>query len=124
MITNNITLILYITGGITALPLLVFVAPRLMFKALQITSPSGDLHGLIERHWGMSIFITGLLLLWSAYDPAIRTSVLTCVALNKAAFVGVMVMNRKVEQVWNFAPAIIFDTACVAIYLLYLTGLA
>jgi len=92
MITNNISLILHVTGIITSSMLLIFISPRLVFeKVLRVKVSYGGLPELIERHWGMAIFITGLLLIWSGCDPAIRKPVLTCVALNDAACVVVYV---------------------------------
>jgi hypothetical protein len=125
MITNNISLILYVTGIITASMLLVFISPRLVFeKMLRVKVSYGDLPELLERHWGMAIFITGLLLIWSGCDPAIRKPVLTCVALNKAVFVGTLLLNYKKEYVRNLALMIAFDAVCVIVYVIYLMGCA
>jgi hypothetical protein len=124
MITGNITLILYATGIITCSMLLLFIAPRLvMEKMLRLKADEG-VAGLIERHWGMAIFITGLLLIWAGYDPAIRTPVIACVALNKASFVGLMLFNYKKGYVNNFALIMAFDTACVVAFAVYLLGWA
>lgn len=125
MITNNISLILYITGMVTASMLTVFISPRLVFeKILRVEIAYGGLPEIIERHWGMAIFVTGLLLIWAGCDPAIRKPVLTCVALNKAVFVGTLLMNYRKVPLKNLALMIAFDTACVIIFLAYLTGCA
>jgi hypothetical protein len=51
MITNNISLILYVTGIITASMLLVFISPRLVFeKILRVKVSYSDLPELLERH--------------------------------------------------------------------------
>ena len=124
MITENITMILYVTGAITCSMLLLFIAPKLvMEKMLRLKADEG-IAGLIERHWGMGIFITGLLLVWAGYNPAIRTPVIACVALNKATFVGMMLANYKKGYVNNFSLIMAFDTACVVAFVVYLLGWA
>lgn len=125
MITNNISLILYVTGICTMSMIFVFISPRLLFdKILRVRVAYGDLPETLERHWGMGIFITGLLLIWAGYDPAIRIPVLTCVGLNKAVFVGMMLFHYKKKYVRNMALIILFDAACVIMYAAYLLGWA
>jgi hypothetical protein len=124
MVTGNITLILYVTGIITCSMLLLFIAPRLvMEKMLRLKADEG-IAGLIEQHWGMGIFITGVLLIWAGYAPAIRVPVVACVALNKATFVGLMLTNYRKGYVNNFSLIMAFDTACVVAFALYLLGWA
>jgi hypothetical protein len=122
MITGNITLILYVTGIITCSMLLLFIAPKFVMQNLLRLKADEGLAGLIERHWGMGIFVTGLLLIWAGYDPALRTPVIACVALNKATFVGMMLANYKKGYMNNFSLIMAFDTACVFAFVLYLLG--
>lgn len=125
MITNNISLILYVTGIITTSMLLAFISPQLLFeKMLRVKVSRGGLPELLERHWGMGIFITGLLLIWAGCDPVIRNPVLACVGLNKGVFVGMMLFHYKKEYVRNMALIILFDAACVIIFATYLMGWA
>lgn len=124
MITGNITIILYVTGVITCGMLLLFLAPRLVMETMLRLKADEGIAGLIERHWGMGIFVTGLLLIWAGYDPALRTPVIACVALNKATFVGMMLANYRKGYVNNFALIMAFDTACVVAFALYLLGWA
>lgn len=125
MIANNISLILYVTGIITASMLMVYISPRLVFeKILRVEIAYGGLPEIIERHWGMAIFVTGLLLIWAGCDPAIRKPVLMCVSLNKAVFVGTLLLNYRKVPLKNLALMIAFDTVCVIIFLAYLMGCA
>jgi hypothetical protein len=124
MITSNISIILYVTGIITASMLLLFISPRLVMEKMFGLKSDGGAAELFERHWGMAIFITGLLLVWAGYDAAIRKPVLACVALNKAAFVCLVLFNYKKGYVRNFALTLAFDTACVIVFIVYLLGWA
>lgn len=124
MITGNITAILYVTGIITCSMLLLFFAPKLVMEKMLRLKADDGVAGLIERHWGMGIFVTGLLLVWAGYDPGIRTPVIACVALNKATFVGLMLAHYRKGYVNNFALILAFDTACVVAFAVYLLGWA
>jgi hypothetical protein len=124
MITGNITIILYVTGCITCTMLLLFISPRLVMEKMLRLKADDGVAGLIERHWGMAIFVTGILLIWAGYNPAIRTPVIACVALNKASFVCMMLFNYKKGYVKNFALTLAFDTACAVAFAVYLLGWA
>lgn len=122
MITSNITLILYLTGIITSSMLLLLFAPHFVFEKMFGLEAGSGISELIKRHWGFAIFITGMLLIWAGYDPAIRIPVLTCVALNKAVFVFLLLLNFKKGYLRNFALVFAFDVACIIIFGVYLLG--
>ena len=123
MITNNISLILYFTGIMTTSLLPLFILPQWGMEKIFGLKVEGDVGELIVRHWGMAIFVSGLLLIYAGYDAAVRTPVLFCVALNKAAFVLLILFNYK-KYIRNFALTIAFDAACVGIFVAYLMGWA
>jgi hypothetical protein len=124
MITQNINIILYITGGITACMIFQFIAPKLFLKkAMNITLQ--DEAGLFfAQHWGILVFLFGILLIFSAVYPEIRKSVLIAASVEKAAFVFMILLNIKKDFVRGMIPAAVFDTLCVVLYLIYLTGIA
>jgi hypothetical protein len=60
----------------------------------------------------------------AGHDPAIRTPVMACVALNKASFALQELFRYGKECARNFAPILAFDAACVAVFTAYLAGWA
>lgn len=124
MITENFTIILYITGIITSSLVGAVIAPRLVIEKIMHLKVGTGFDEILARHWAGTAFITGLLLIWAGYDPAIRIPVVTCVGLDKAIFVGMLFLNYKKDYVRRLALVCAFDTACVIVYLLYLMGWA
>ncbi len=124
MITANISLILYITGAITMTMIFQFFWPRLIIEKISGLKVEGDTAEFFERHWGMAVFITGLLLVLAGYDCVIRRPVLFCVGLNKAVFVCMLLVDYKKGLIKHFVPTVLFDALCVVIFVAYLMGWA
>lgn len=124
MITENISFICYCTGFFTSTMLFLFLFPQFVMGKLfrvKIESASAE---LIARHWGMAVFITGVLLMIAGYDEAARKPILFCVGLNKLAFIYLMLFNYGKEYGRNFAANFLFDILCVVLFGFYLMGWA
>jgi hypothetical protein len=124
MVSNNITPILYVTGLVTASMILQFISPRLVVEKILKLKVEGDTAELFERHWGILVFVTGVLIMYAGFDPAVRTPILAGAILEKALLVLLVLANYSKGFVRNFAMMISFDALCVVIYLLYLLGLS
>jgi len=122
MVTSHIGIILYVTGAITASMILQFLSPDLVvgkILKLKVEGPTAD---LFERHWGICIFATGLLLMYAGYDPAVRVPAVLCAGFEKAMFVVLVLANSGKGYIRNFALIIAFDTLCVVLFSIYLAG--
>lgn len=124
MVSENIALILYITGAITAGMILQFFFPRLVLEKILKLKIEGDVTDFYARHWGVLVFVTGALLCYAAYDPAVRTPVLAGAIIEKAALVLLVLANYKKGFLPKFALMAGFDALCVILYALYLLGWA
>lgn len=124
MITDNISLILYVTGAITAGMIIQFVFPRLVLEKILKLKVEGDVTDFYARHWGVLVFVTGALLCYAGFDPLVRTPILIGAIIEKAALVLLVLANYKKGFLRSFALMAGFDSLCVIAYLLYLLGLA
>ncbi len=120
MISNNIGLILYVTGAITAGMIIQLLFPRLVLEKILKLKIEGDVTDFYARHWGVLVFVTGALLCYAAYDPAVRTPVLIGAIIEKAALVLLVLANYKKGYLPKFAMMAGFDSLCVVLYVLYL----
>lgn len=119
---NSFFWILIVTGAITALVGLGALRPRQGLKdgfGGEVDDPAAL---LIIRHWNFLIGVTGVLLLYAAFHPEVRTIVLWIAIASKSAFAALVL-----AQVRTFAgkPAVIgaiADIVMVALYLLYLVA--
>ena len=121
-ITQHISTILYVTGAITALPILQFVIPQ-TFVQKMFQLDINDAAGLFfARHWGFVVFVLGGLLIYAGAEPSIRFPIVLAVLAEKLVLVVMILTNPQVRK--GMMITMIFDGACVLLYTLYLTGLA
>jgi hypothetical protein len=76
----------------------------------------------LTRHWGVLLFVIGSLIVYGAYDPSIRSPVLTAAAIEKLA-VGVLILAGRVPRTPAILTAAIADGIFAILYILYLAGL-
>ena len=85
-ITDNIFWILLVSGVITSSMLAAAVAPRLVFRQFFGTILDGPLGNAIMRNWGLVIGMSGLLLIYAAYDETVRTPIMLFSIVGKLFF--------------------------------------
>jgi hypothetical protein len=122
MLTAHIELILWITGLATAGALVLFLAPVPMMKLLFGQTPSDALSLLIVRHWGLLLFLVGVLLIYAAYDADIRVPTVIVASAEKTAF-ALSVFISPFHQRSTVLIMALADAGMVAMYLMYLAGL-
>ncbi|MGD1935590.1 MAG: hypothetical protein ACFB0Z_13995 [Candidatus Phaeomarinobacter sp.] len=90
VITDNIFWILIVSGVVTSTMLLAAVAPRAVFKQFFGSVLEGPLGNAVMRNWGLVIGMSGLLLIYAAYDETIRTPIMAFSIVGKLFFVGLV----------------------------------
>lgn len=121
MIHDNIQIILYVTGTITASMLLQFVAPARMLKVGNQLQVSDPIALFFARAAGLAIGLHGALLIWAAVDPALRIPVIAVVAIGKIGFIATVLLQPKSISK-GYVLTVVFDTACVLTYVAFLLG--
>lgn len=117
MIAEHIETILLVTGVITCLVIVGFLAPGVVLKHLfGEDRPSASVL-LLVRHWSLVIFLVGTLLVYAAYDPAVRSAAIAVATVEKFA-IGALVVasparNRRLGLVAGG------DAIMALIYLIY-----
>jgi hypothetical protein len=115
--------ILVVTGTITAVGgLAALLFPRwLLLAGFGIPSVDDSMMFFV-RHWGVLIFIVGALVVYGAYQPAVRAPVLTGAALEKF-FVGGLIFSAPVKPTAVMTIAAVSDGVFALLYVAYLAGL-
>ncbi len=85
-IADNIFWILLVSGVITSSMLVAVIAPRLVFQQFFGTVLDGPLGNAIMRNWGLVIGMSGLLLIYAAYDETVRTPIMLFSIIGKLFF--------------------------------------
>lgn len=85
-IAENIFLILFVSGVVTSSMLAAVVAPRAVFRQFFGAVLEGPLGNAIMRNWGLVIGMSGLLLIYAAYDETVRTPIMLFSIVGKLFF--------------------------------------
>jgi len=120
MLAAHIGAVLAVTGLITALPIILFVAPapglRLLFKV-----EFADRAGLfMARHWGLLAFTIGLLVVLAAGHPAVRGPVVLRARVEKPGRVALIGWQWSEPHTRGMRFTALFDGACSAVYAAWL----
>jgi len=83
----------------------------------------GPLAEVLVRNWGLLVGGVGLMLIYAAFNPAVRRLVVTVAIISKLAFIG---LNLAYGQMYlaKTAPSLVFDAIVVAVFALYLIAVA
>jgi hypothetical protein len=84
MLTSSIGLILIVSGAITALGgLIALLNPQFNLRSTYGIENPASIAVFLMRHWGVLTLDVGCLIVYSAYDPAIRVPVLAAAVAEK-----------------------------------------
>src|SRR5262249_59468071 len=121
MIGAHIDIILIVTGALTAVALLQFIAPVPMLRMIYGDAPTDEISLALARHWGLLIFLIGVLLIYAAFHPAVRNPATLLAALEKIAL-GVGVFGTSLRKHPVAALIAAGDSLIALVYVLYLVG--
>ena len=86
MIGTHIEIILIFTGATTAMALAQFIAPASVSRIIYGAAPTEVVGITLVRHWGILVFLVGVLLIYAAFHPAVREPVTVVAAVEKNRF--------------------------------------
>jgi hypothetical protein len=121
MIGAHIELILIVTGAVTAIALLQFIAPAPVLRMIYGEAPTDEVGLAVARHWGLLTFLIGALLIYAAFHPSVRDPVMVVAVIEKAAL-GVGIFGTSLRSHPAAASAAAADSIIAIIYVLYLAG--
>jgi hypothetical protein len=121
MIGAHIELILIVTGAVTAIALLQFIAPTPVLRMIYGEAPTDKVGLAVARHWGLLTFLIGALLIYVAFHPSVRGPVMVVAVIEKAAL-GIGIFGTSLRSHPAAASAAAADSLIALIYVLYLAG--
>jgi hypothetical protein len=121
VITSNIAAILILTGALTSVALLQFIAPAPVLRTIFGEAPTDEVGLAVARHWGLLTFLVGALLVYSAFHPSVRAPAMVIGVIEKAAL-GLGVFGSSLRMHPAAAAIAAGDSLIALIYVLYLAG--
>jgi hypothetical protein len=120
MLLDHFTAVLWVTGAVTVLPVLQFLAPRRVLALVYRIEILDEAGVFFARHWGLLAASIGGLLMFAAAHPEVRPAVVTAALVEKAGIVIAFVLARRQPFARGLRLAAGFDTACVLLYATWL----
>ena len=117
LINNNMKWIMLISGALTFTMIFAAITPHDLLNSMFGKDLNGPLAEIIVRNWGALIALIGGMLIYGAYNLAVRQLVLIVAVLSKLTFVTLVIINGFGEKL---IPAISFDVLLVIIFCIYL----
>lgn len=120
LIARHTKLIMLITGVLTCSMFYNVVAPQAaLLSMFGANLGDGALGEILTRSWGMLITLVGAMLIYGAFNTAVRPLVLVVAGLSKLLFVTLLVVLGGEFLPKTLTP-IIIDSLAVLLYLLCL----
>jgi hypothetical protein len=120
MLVEHFAAILWVTGAITATPVLQFLAPRQVLARMYRIELSDEAGLFFARHWGLIAASVGGLLMFAAAHAELRPAVVTAALVEKAGIVVAFALVRHRPFARGLRLAAVFDSVCVALYAAWL----
>ena len=115
-------MILTVSGLITALGgLIALLNPQFNLRSTYGVENTASITLFLIRHWGVLILAVGCLIVYSAYDPAIRVPVLVAASAEKFA-IGLLVFFGPVMRTKGMTVTAIVDGIFAILYVVYLVS--
>jgi hypothetical protein len=120
LIARHTKLIMLVTGALTCTMFYNVVAPQAALQSMfGATLADGALGEILTRSWGALITLVGAMLIYGAFNTAVRPLVLVVAGVSKLLFVALLVLLGGEFLPKTLTP-IIFDSLAVLLYLLCL----
>ena len=119
-VTAHIKWIMLISGALTCTMVYAAVAPQAALRATFGETLDGPLAEVVVRNWGALITLVGLMLIWGAFNPPVRSLVLAVAGTSKLVFAGLVLAHGGRYLGQQAGVAIAIDLLWVVLFAWYL----
>jgi hypothetical protein len=119
-ISAHIKWIMLVSGALTCTMVYAAVAPQAALHATFGETLDGPLAEVVVRNWGALITLVGLMLIWGAFNPPVRSLVLAVAGTSKLVFAGLVLAHESRYLDQQAGVAIAIDLLCVVLFAWYL----
>ena len=109
--------IMILSGALTFTMIFAAISPQAALDSMFGKNITGPLAEIIVRNWGALIALVGRMLVYGAFNIAVRQLVLVVAILSKLTFITLVTINGFAQQL---TLPITFDSIIVLIFVIYL----
>lgn len=122
MITEHIDWILLISGCVTSVVTLQFLAPQFYANRILGIELKDDVSKFYFAHWGLVVLSISIMLIWASFVPEMQKPVALATLIEKSVLAIWVFKDHKKAYTKKMLPAALFDTVCSILYILFLLG--
>ena len=112
--------IMLVSGLLTLTMIYAFIAPEAALTSTFGEALSGPVASVVVRNWGALVALIGAMLIYGAFNPAVRRFALFIAAVSKAVFIALVLGQGGLFLGHQAGIAIAIDAVWVAIFVWYL----
>ena len=120
MLDRSIKWIMLVSGALTCTMVYAAIAPQAMLQSTYGETLEGPLADLIVRNWGALIFLVGAMLIYGAFNVAVRPLVLVVAAASKIVYITLVLQHGDRFLSASAVTSIVVDAVMVLIFAAYL----
>ena len=114
--------IMVVSGLLTCTMLYATFAPHAMLLRNFDTTFTGPIVEVMVRSWGVLVTLSGVILIWGALRPAVRTLALVVAGTGKLVFVALVLLYGRELLGGPLGVAVASDSVMVVLYALCLAA--
>jgi hypothetical protein len=122
LLRSNFKWIMLVAGVLTCTMAYAAIAPQAALLATFGEALDGPLADIVVRNWGALITLVGIMLIWGAFDPQVRTMALVVAGTSKLVFAGLVLSHGGRYLAQQAGIAIAIDLVWVVVFAWYLLG--
>jgi len=119
-VASQIKWIMLVSGALTCTMAYAAIAPQAALQSTFGETLGGPLAEIIVRNWGVLITLIGGMLIYGAFNPAVRTLALTVAGISKLAFIALVLAHGGRYLGHQAGIAIAVDLVWVVLFGWYL----
>jgi hypothetical protein len=109
-----------VSGALTCTMIYAFIAPEAATRSTFGKAIEGPAADVVVRNWGALVTLVGVMLIYGALHPYVRSFVLVIAAVSKLVFVGLVLSHGDTFLGYQAAIAIAIDSVWVLLFVWYL----
>ena len=121
-VVRHIRSIMLMSGALTCTMFYAAVAPQAALKLTFGSALEGPVGEVVVRNWGVLIALVGVMLIYGAFNGAVRPLVLTVAGVSKLAFLGLLITVGRPVLGQQAGVALVSDVIQVTLFAAYLVA--
>ena len=112
--------VMLVSGALTCTMFYAAIAPEAALRSNFGETLAGPVGEIVVRNWGALITLVGVMLIYGAYHPPVRSLVLLAAASSKLVFIGLLLTYGRHYLGQGVGVAAVVDTITVVLFVTHL----